>query len=285
MFPCIKPQDTLHIESKNAEEIKIGDIAVYRRLNRLFAHRTIAKGTDNNLDYIITRPDISRYGNDGPIFAGDILGIVSCIERKGKLLGTEKKNCSLFIRPFLNMALKCYNFGQYFWGKIVYALTYLQQLKAYRIIAKFLFSNPNDKLNFSIHIPLNPKITNRFYRIISPEEFIKFNLAENTDSTSRWMLKMEVNSRPAAFLSFSGRRISEIKIRVRYRRTAIEERLFQKLDELLSCAGIPELFTGVPEDAHLARMVFKNLGFKETKNINDKSVTQVIMQRKIKGAD
>ena len=44
MYPYLKPGDILQIEPKTAQEIKIGDIAVFKRSDYLYAHRAIEKG-------------------------------------------------------------------------------------------------------------------------------------------------------------------------------------------------------------------------------------------------
>ena len=139
MYPCIIPGDVLRIEPRSANEIRIGDVAVYKRCNRLFAHRTINKGQKNNLNYIITRPDTARYGNDGPSFDKDILGIVSNVERKNRILDTARKDYGLGKQLILSFRFKAYCFRQYLFGKIVYIVTFIQQFKAYKKIAGFLF--------------------------------------------------------------------------------------------------------------------------------------------------
>lgn len=294
MFPCIQPGDNLYIEHKNIEQIKIGDIAVYRRMNRLFAHRTIAKGKDNNFDYIITRSDLGNYGNDGLIFAQDILGVVYNIESKGKLLGTEKRYCGLLIRLFLHICLKLYYLGKYLFGRIIYIISYIQQFKIYQKVANVLSFRLllGKKISFLMHIPLNSKTNGRFYRIISPERFMSYCIESNKEFVSEWALTMNLDSRPAGFLAFtfksqyypfSGWWISKMKMRGRYRRTVIEKMLFQRADELLGQLGISEVFVGISKDEHLERKIFRNLGFKEIENKNTQFCVQIIMLRKVKG--
>ena len=300
MYPCIKPGDTLHIEPRSVGQIKVGDIAVYRRFNRLFTHRTIDKGIKDGQSYIITRPDIAKFNNDGPSFDKDILGIVTQIERKAEILDTAKKDCPLLKRFFLNIYLQYYHLKQYLGNKVIYIITYLQQFKAYRKFVRFLFINSKKKIEFSLQVPLGSKINSRFFRKMSLEEFL--NLQKGKSPAPRWMITLSVNSRPAGFLSFvfkpkncpfSGWWLSEAKVRIRYRGTDPEERLLRQANNLLNQSGIQTVFVSVFKDLHLERKIFKNMDFKEisthkdnfVKDRNKETVERVMMKRVIVMAD
>lgn len=300
MYPCIRPGDILHLEPKNAEQINIGDIAVYRRYSRLFAHRTINKENDNGSNYIITRSDTANQGNDGPSFDEDILGVVSYVERKGNVLRPEEKDYTLIMRFFLNICLRFYLLKQNLFRKIIYIISYIQQLKTYRKVARLLFSRTDKKMDFSIHVPLNTKINARFYRIISPEELLTLNLNSGENIISKLAISLNINSKTAAFLSFifkpqdcpfSGCWVSEAKTRIRYRGTGIEEKLFEKADELLRQLGIPQIYVSIFKDAYLDRRFFRNMGFKEISTYKENllrerdnsSIVYVVMERKVKG--
>jgi len=289
MYPCIRPKDNLYIEPKNIEEIKIGDIAVYRRHNRLFSHRTIDEGNNGGSNYIITRPDTAKSGNDGPIFAKDILGIVARIERKKKILGTTKKDYPLVKRVFSDIYIRYYYFRQYLCKEIVYIIGNLQQFKAYRSLARLLFIKSKKKFEFSLQAPISPKANSRFFREFSCEELLDSLKGESP--ICKWRISLNVNSKPAGSLSFvfkpancpfPGWWLSETKIRIRYRRTIIEEKLFERADELLRLLGLTKIFISVFKDAYLERRIFKNFGFKEINN--NFSFARVLMERKIYGS-
>ncbi len=299
MYPCIRPGDILHIEPKIAEQIEIGDIAVYRRSDRLFTHRTIDKGKNNGSDYIITRPDTTSCGNEGPILDEDILGIVSSIERKARILSPAKKDCTLVERIFTILCLKWYRFEQYLFEEIISAIIFIQRFKVYGKMANLFFSRASKKTDFSIHIPVNSKITDRFYRKISPQEFVTQNVNARENLIPKWTITLNVNSKSAAFLSFvyrpqdcpfPGWWISEAKIRIRYRGTDIENKLFERVEDLLRQSGISQIFVSFFKGEHSNRMIFKNLGFRgmriyEEDNLfkdkNNEFITRVIMQKEI----
>ncbi|MDD5155134.1 MAG: hypothetical protein PHF11_01450 [Candidatus Omnitrophica bacterium] len=298
MYPCVHPKDTLCIEPKNAKDIEIGDIAVYRRYNSLLAHRTIDKGKDGNLNYIVTRPDTVKCGNDGRTFDEDILGIISRIERKGNILSPKKKEHSLTEKIFLNLILKWFYLKRYLFTLIIYIITYMQQFKAYRRMAKYLFLKNDDKMAFSINVPLNHKATDRFYKLISPEELVILNSHADKESISNWNITLNIGSKQAAYLSFvykpkncpfSGWWMSNAKISMRYRGTKVEEKFLQRIDELLRQSGISQIYISIFKNAYFDKMVFKSMGFKQISSFrddfvrgrNNKAIERLVMERKI----
>lgn len=296
MYPCIRPGDTLHIEPRSVGEVRLGDIAVYRRYDHLFAHRTIAKGNDNGRDYIITRQDTAKFGNDGPSFEQDILGIVARVERKGKTLDITKKDYPLVKRFFFNLYLQYYHLRQYLWIKIIYFISHVQQQQAYRKFARFLFIKSKKKIEFSLQAPISPKANSRFFRELSTKELLESLKSESP--ISKWTIALNINSKPAGCLSFvfkpgncpfCGWWLYEAKLRIRYRRTNLEERLLQEAYNLLKQSGIKEVSISVFKDAPLDRKIFKNMGFKEVstykdiflKDKNKEPVERAIMKKKI----
>jgi hypothetical protein len=170
MYPCVRPDDVLHIEPRGIQEIKIGEIAVFRRFNRLLAHRVVEKGNNNGSTFIITKPDTARLGNDGSVFDKDILGIVSRIERRGRLLATQKRDYGLFKKVGLDISLFGYYSKRYLYQKIVYLVTLIQQLHIYRLIARQVLYKNKTNISFSARLPLDNDITKHFEAKVPPEE-------------------------------------------------------------------------------------------------------------------
>ena len=155
MYPCIRPGDVLHLEPAGIDQIEVGDIAVYRRNNRLFAHRAIAKEERDGSLCIVTRPDTARFGDDGPSFESDIVGKISHIERNNVFLNPGKKE-SVFVEYFfLKIGLGRYRLEQYLKSKIVSLVRLVQSFKIYRVFASFLFRRR--KIDFRFEIPLNTR--------------------------------------------------------------------------------------------------------------------------------
>ena len=83
MLPAIWPGDTLVIEQGSFADIVPGDIVLYRRQHRLFAHRVLQ---------VIDAPENARLDTQGdampnpdaPVFAPELLGRVTEIVRAGQ---------------------------------------------------------------------------------------------------------------------------------------------------------------------------------------------------------
>jgi hypothetical protein len=85
MLPTVMPGETLEIESLGnggvSRQVSRGDIVLFRRDGRLFAHRVVAVASGP--DQIVTRGDGMPQA-DPPLDSSDVLGKVSCILRDGK---------------------------------------------------------------------------------------------------------------------------------------------------------------------------------------------------------
>ena len=88
MLPAIRPGDTLLIEAANDAEVASGEVVLFLREQRLFAHRAVGR---NHADLrIITRGDAIRRA-DRPLNQAELLGKVTLIWRGGKAIRPPKK--------------------------------------------------------------------------------------------------------------------------------------------------------------------------------------------------
>lgn len=86
MLPTVWPGDTLVIDRVDRAEVLEGDIVLFGRDRRLFAHRVVK----NTSSALVTRGDSMR-APDSPVDESEFLGRVSSIVRNGrfvKLRGT-----------------------------------------------------------------------------------------------------------------------------------------------------------------------------------------------------
>jgi len=84
MLPTIWPGDTLIVEHASVSEVSPGDIVLFGRGRRLFAHRIV--GTDRSgKSTMLTRGD-AMPTTDSPIGESELLGKVSFIVRNGKYI-------------------------------------------------------------------------------------------------------------------------------------------------------------------------------------------------------
>jgi hypothetical protein len=286
MYPCIRQGDIIYIQPKNVGEIQVGEVTVYRRNNRLFSHRAIAKGIDEDRAYVITRPDTAKYGDDGPTFNGDILGVVAQLERRGKKLKPIKRHYNLIEKIWLGLCLKCFYFKQFFLEKIIFLTAFLQQAGLYRLVAGIFSKNLNKDITFIFSILSHGRMTDKFYRNISEEE-LQGLISDNNDGLiSKWTIALKINSKEAASMSFLLRSKSHefcgwwlvgAEIRIRHRGTVVEKALLDKVDSLLKQAGISDIFASVFRKPEPERMFLKGLGFKP--------IHAHIMRRKIACSD
>jgi signal peptidase I len=88
MLPSIRPGDTLLIEAVDYAEVASGEVVLFLREQRLFAHRAVGR---KHADLrIITRGDAMRT-DDRPLSEAELLGKVTLIWRGGKAIGAPRK--------------------------------------------------------------------------------------------------------------------------------------------------------------------------------------------------
>jgi len=79
MLPSIWPGDTLLVQQVESSEIAEGEIILFRRERRLFAHRIVRSDRSD----VLTRGD-SMAAADPPVDSDEVLGRVVSIVRNGK---------------------------------------------------------------------------------------------------------------------------------------------------------------------------------------------------------
>jgi hypothetical protein len=87
MMPAVEPGDLLSIASVDLRQASPGEIVLFAREGRLFAHRIVdrsggASDPRASDPYIVTRGD-RLLENDPPVFQSELLGRVTSIERAG----------------------------------------------------------------------------------------------------------------------------------------------------------------------------------------------------------
>jgi hypothetical protein len=246
MFPCIQPGDKLHIQSRTIEQVQVGDIAVFRRGNILLGHRTINKSAHDGKTFIITCPDRTKQGDDGPSFAADVLGVVTAIERHGVRMP---------LHPHPVSGLGALSVGILEWWNLkarpllIERLVALQCHSWYRPLALAWFSLVQARLSFVVRIPLTATQPHDLFREVSPEKFDISQPSWQGKAVMRWLLLLYVNGAqpPAASATINwypedcllgaGWRIDEMQVRVRYRGMGLDDALIRQVQAILRRAG------------------------------------------------
>lgn len=90
MLPTVWPGDTLVIESAHSTSVCEGDIVLFGRDRRLFAHRVVTKPRQPGDSRVVTRGD-AMPAADSPLAEDELLGIVSVIVRNGRCIAPRRR--------------------------------------------------------------------------------------------------------------------------------------------------------------------------------------------------
>lgn len=233
MYPTIRAGDVLRIQSRTAEEMCVGDIAVCRRPGYLFSHRVIGKGMEDGRTYILTRPDSSDRGGDGPTFDDHLLGAVIRIERKGKPVPLQCARHSRLMR-------RCFAFRASLLDSISFAsirlngiVEKLQGKSLYRRFAGACMSLLKPRITYGVRLPV-PGLGDSVFRHMSPENF-ETERDWRGRPVKRWTLTLHLNGapRPAAWATFlreigESWKVDEFSIKGLYRGAGLEDALLRQ---------------------------------------------------------
>jgi signal peptidase I len=89
MLPTVWPGDTLVIESASSNSVCEGDIVLFGRDRRLFAHRVVTKPSQPGDSRVVTRGD-AMPAADSPLAEDELLGKVSVIVRNGRCIAPSR---------------------------------------------------------------------------------------------------------------------------------------------------------------------------------------------------
>ena len=90
MYPHLRRGDYVHISKKRYELLNVGDIIVFRGLQKYVAHRIIRKEFSENKLYYITKGDSCKK-EDNPVRKENYFGKIISFERKGKTYHLENR--------------------------------------------------------------------------------------------------------------------------------------------------------------------------------------------------
>lgn len=89
MVPSILPGDLISVQRVGVSEVSKGEIVLWSREGRLFAHRVVACAGSLEKPLLITRGDRIRH-NDPPVSPNQLLGRVTSIQSNGIERGDQK---------------------------------------------------------------------------------------------------------------------------------------------------------------------------------------------------
>ena len=90
MVPAILPGDTLIVQRQQIADLAVGDVAVYLRSGRVFAHR-VTRVVNEPVVALITRGD-AMHADDPPVSAAQILGRVASIVPRPRIAARIRRS-------------------------------------------------------------------------------------------------------------------------------------------------------------------------------------------------
>jgi signal peptidase len=89
MLPAIWPGDAIEVERRALGEVCVGDVALFVRGARLFAHRIV----EHRVDEIVTQGDTVPNA-DAPVNGSSLVGIVARVEHRGRVVSIGRQTFS-----------------------------------------------------------------------------------------------------------------------------------------------------------------------------------------------
>jgi hypothetical protein len=257
MYPTVRPGDVLHIESRTVEKTALGDISVCRGPGYLFGHRVIGKGVHLDRPYILTRPDRTRQGDDGPTYDKDLLGVVVSLERKGRRLPVPKQPHSQPMGAYRATWVRLYEYALHERFRLSSILALVQQRTAYRRLAGRWLTITGTNTAFDVRLPFRAHRVHDVYSALSPEDFDPAATIWQGRPVFFWTLALVChgNKRPAADADFvlrppecahAGWWLHDLRVRVRYRGIGLETDLIRQAETILARGGARLRGVGVP---------------------------------------
>ena len=238
MYPTVRAGDILRIQSRAAVEVSVGDIAVCRRPGYMIGHRVIDKGEREGRAYIVTRPDCTLDGSDGPTFDEDLLGVVTSIERRGKGVPLQPVNHPWLVRAGLTLRLEFLSVLSQARKWIAGMLTKVQDSRVYRCVARGLLGLWRPRISYSVRLPM-PVLGDAVYRQMTLEAF-DLQRDWRGRPVQRWSLIMHFgdDSQPTAWMEFARDATNswhacESFVRPRFRGAGLKEALEREAAALM----------------------------------------------------
>jgi signal peptidase I len=111
MHPLVRDGDILVVRPVNQDEMKVGDVVLYRAAGAgIVAHRIVEKHTRRGQGFLVVRGDAT--GRPDPqVLWSQVLGRVASIERRGRTIVAESwtsRHAAPFYRGLFRLKRRCY---------------------------------------------------------------------------------------------------------------------------------------------------------------------------------
>ena len=239
MYPTVRPGDVLTIKPRLAADIAVGDIAVCRTSGYLFSHRVIDTGEHEGRVYIVTRPDNSRRGSDGPTFDENLLGVVVAIKRNGMRAPLVPTADSPLIRYYYKKRLAFIKAKELLKTRSAFSLSRSNPGVFYRLIARTWFVLSRPRLTYVVQVPLNATLGDAAFCRLEPDTFDP-EKEWNGRTIGRWTIAAYRNGgrEPAAWVAYErgedgAWRVADAYVRLRYRGAGLDCMLMSQAEKIV----------------------------------------------------
>jgi hypothetical protein len=202
MFPSIHPGDLLFVKPLPIERVRPGDIAVFRKGNRVLAHRVIDMTVDEAGTCLLTRSDRSGGGHDGPIPEFDLIGVLEELERKGRRFAPTQTPCSFRSRIDLAYRIGRDRIRDAAFRNAVRLITPIQTTAAYRFFGESLLLRRMHDLEYRLEMPTGPS-AGALNRMVLGRTVDDIADQLNTPLPERWRIALQSAGRDLATIGFS----------------------------------------------------------------------------------
>jgi hypothetical protein len=244
MYPTVRAGDVLRIQSCRAADVSVGDIAVGRKPGFLFAHRVIGKGMKKGRAYIISRPDLSQVGSDGPTFDESLLGKVVAIERNGRSVPLHLFAHPWPVRGYYALRLALVEVVQPMLAGLAQALETVQTSTLYRGLAMSWLILARPRISYSVRLPVLA-LGFAVYRQL-PLETFDVRTDWRGRPVDRWTLTLHLdgNRQPAGWATFARGggadwHLVESFVCLRYRGAGLDDKLLRRAEAILEGGATP----------------------------------------------
>jgi len=277
MYPCVKPGDTLYLDSKGIAEVAVGDIAVLRRDRVLLGHRVTRCGADVRGRFIVTKSDLARQGDDGRSREEDVMGIISSISRNGRPVSTRLREPTAWTRLEVVFLEAAYRARHHWEQTLAWLLSGARRTNLLDFAARNLLRVSDKDVSYSYQIPhrLGRSI---LYQSVSAAELELALSKEAAEKVDHWTLTVHSGKdrEPCGSATFvlrhekcplAGWWLGNLRTRFRYRCSGLEGALLTSAEAVLVNCAVAELKVSASERAAVDR--FESLGFQKVEGPGD----------------
>ncbi len=269
MFPFIHDGDILTVGSVNPNELKPGDIILYKSFdNRIVVHRVIGKTKIDNYEMLKVRGD-ALMGQLEYVFPKKVLGRVTKQLRDSKIIDLQKGTTKFLARIWLltyPIGSLCMHFIFIVKKFLAFIFRFLQGFRLYRKIAKMLIGNKSKYLVFADDLTLSDNKLKEF-----------FSLSDMTSISNRsfsyeicaYIGKKKVGS--VTLLKFDENNmlypdwwLFGMTVKTVYRGAGIGKNLLLLANNKAFEVGADRLNLLVFEKNRIARNLYEQIGFRKT---------------------